>query len=601
MEGSGLLPDHGKKRTRDHDDDAELGFFASRKRTNHDQAQPSSDLNASLAESGLVQTTWGPVLPTGGTILPEEAVAKFGVYRNLEPSDARNSSDDDSDDGRPFGGRTSTHWQAIKAHYQSNTHTQPHTLHPSDSDSARKNHTQMYAPPQSRVRTLPVFKYIGDRRVARSGASTLVHQSFQELQSARLNTGMSSGETTTDNANMSGRGGPHQMADFPYRRSQAPSPSPTLEVDAVNSAPPAQQKQMLGDVLYHKIRKQQPELAPKITGMLLEMDNAYILDLIADDVALYNKIVEATRVYKDYLKSKQKQKEMLGELLYPKIREQQPELAGTITGMLLEMETAELLDLTTNDAALRSKVAEAIAIYNKYLELQGSEGATLAHSNYVNDFISLPASYEPVPKYRKPRHKSLRNQKAPIIDEPPLNEPSPPGPHVSTLPVVDYSRIVTVFQPGSSTPIVRPHQGLQLGERLEQVEMCPRIDNMDVEGGKLYLAQTLHFHYRLWIGCPLHETEEGKVGHARHVSGKKSDAKPQSRMWRCALQSDHHLTNTEYIELAKAQLPHKIFANVAEELIRQLRSKQCQPRRPKDPAQFDDFDFHDIVPYVVVQ
>ncbi|THW32201.1 Polyadenylate-binding protein/Hyperplastic disc protein [Aureobasidium pullulans] len=579
MEGSGLPPDHGKKRTRDHDDDAELGFFASRKRTDHGQAQPRSDLNASLAESGLVQTTWGPVLPIGATSLPEEAVAKFGVYRNLEPSGAHNSSDDDSDDGRPFGGRTSTHWQAIKAHYQSNTHTQPHTLHPSDSDSVRKNHIQMYAPPQTRIRTLPVFKYIGDRRVARSSASTLVHQSFQELQSARLNTGMGSGETTTDNANMSGRGGPHQMADFPYRRSQAPSPSPTLEVDALNSAPPAQQKQMLGEVLYHKIRKQQPELAPKITGMLLEMDNTYILDLIADDVALYNKIVEATRVYKDYLKSEQKQKEMLGELLYPRIREQQPELAGTITGMLLEMDTAELLDLTTNDAALRSKVAEAIAIYNKYLEIQGSEGATHAHNNYVNEFISLPASYEP----------------------PPLNEPSPPGPHVSTLPVVDYSRIVTVFQPGSSTPIVRPHQGLQLGESLEQVEMCPRIDNMDVEGGKLYLAQTLHFHYRLWIGCPLHETEEGKVGHARHVSGKKSDAKPQSRMWRCALQSDHHITNTEYIELAKAQLPHKIFANVAEELIRQLRSKQCQPRRPKDPAQFDDFDFHSIVPYVVVQ
>ncbi|THX66980.1 Polyadenylate-binding protein/Hyperplastic disc protein [Aureobasidium pullulans] len=521
MEGSGLPPDHGKKRTRDHDDDAELGFFASRKRTNHGQAQPRSDLNASLAESGLVQTAWGPVLPIGATSLPEEAVAKFGVYRNLEPSGAHNSSDDDSDDGRPFGGRTSTHWQAIKAHYQSNTHTQHHTLHPSDSDSVRKNHIQMLLLP---------------------------------LQLSKL------------------------------------TPSTPL--------PPAQQKQMLGEVLYHKIRKQQPELAPKITGMLLEMDNAYILDLIADDVALYNKIVEATRVYKDYLKSKQKQKEMLGELLYPKIREQQPELAGTITGILLEMDTAELLDLTTNDAALRSKVAEAIAIYNKYLELQGSEGATLAHNNYVNGFISLPASYEPVPKYR---NKSLRNKKAPIIDEPPLNETSPPGPHISTLPVVDYSRIVTVFQLGSSTPIIRPHQGLQPGERLEQVEMCPRIDNMDVEGGKLYLAQTLHFHYRLWIGCPLHETEEGKVGHARHVSGKKSDAKPQSRMWRCALQSDHHLTNAEYIELAKAQLPHKIFANVAEELIRQLRSKQCQPRRPQDPAQFDDFDFHDIVPYVVVQ
>ena len=50
-------------------------------------------------------------------------------------------------------------------------------------------------------------------------------------------------------------------------------------LDALTSAPPQQQKQLLGEALYPKIQLIQPKLAGKITGMLLEMDNSELIGL----------------------------------------------------------------------------------------------------------------------------------------------------------------------------------------------------------------------------------------------------------------------------------------------------------------------------------
>lgn len=69
------------------------------------------------------------------------------------------------------------------------------------------------------------------------------------------------------------------------------------------------------------------------------------------------------------------QKQMLGEALYPKIFNVQPELAGKITGMLLEMENSELLFLLENEDAMKSKVDEAIAVLNEYQDEDAAEGA----------------------------------------------------------------------------------------------------------------------------------------------------------------------------------------------------------------------------------
>jgi polyadenylate-binding protein len=54
---------------------------------------------------------------------------------------------------------------------------------------------------------------------------------------------------------------------------------------------------------------------------------------------------------------------MMGERLYPLIMKSQPDLAGKITGMLLEScGNEELLELLENANALNSKIQEALTV-----------------------------------------------------------------------------------------------------------------------------------------------------------------------------------------------------------------------------------------------
>lgn len=98
--------------------------------------------------------------------------------------------------------------------------------------------------------------------------------------------------------------GPIAVAGAPGPQTVVPSaaipPSlPTQEpltTSMLAQAPPEQQKQMLGERLYPIIATSQGELAGKITGMLLEMDNSELLHLLESREALSQKVQEAVAV-----------------------------------------------------------------------------------------------------------------------------------------------------------------------------------------------------------------------------------------------------------------------------------------------------------------
>ena len=73
-----------------------------------------------------------------------------------------------------------------------------------------------------------------------------------------------------------------------------------LDDQALAAADPQMQKNMIGERLYPLIYVHQPQLAGKITGMLLEMDNAELLNLIESPEALMSKIDEALIVLKNH-------------------------------------------------------------------------------------------------------------------------------------------------------------------------------------------------------------------------------------------------------------------------------------------------------------
>jgi len=83
-----------------------------------------------------------------------------------------------------------------------------------------------------------------------------------------------------------------QRPPMPQGQPAQGGPQP-INASVLAAAPPAVQKQMIGEKLYPAIARYNPDMAGKITGMMLEMDNSELLMLLESDAQLKVKVDEA--------------------------------------------------------------------------------------------------------------------------------------------------------------------------------------------------------------------------------------------------------------------------------------------------------------------
>ena len=101
---------------------------------------------------------------------------------------------------------------------------------------------------------------------------------------------------------------PMQLQPLPPQ-ANVPGEDP-LTIMELSAADPKQQKQMLGERLYPLIQNINFNLAGKITGMLLEIDNPELLHMLESPESLQAKVDEALLVLHSHMEKQQQQQQL---------------------------------------------------------------------------------------------------------------------------------------------------------------------------------------------------------------------------------------------------------------------------------------------------
>jgi len=118
-----------------------------------------------------------------------------------------------------------------------------------------------------------------------------------------------------------------------------------------------EEKRMIGNKLYPLVENFTTEHAPKVTGMLLELDVNELGNLLNSPENLKEKVNECLSILvpKD-------EREQIGNKLYPKVENFTTEHAPKVTGMLLELDVNDLRFLLKSPKTLKEKIDECLSI-----------------------------------------------------------------------------------------------------------------------------------------------------------------------------------------------------------------------------------------------
>lgn len=118
----------------------------------------------------------------------------------------------------------------------------------------------------------------------------------------------------------------------------------------------------LADILFQKVEHLEPDMCPKITGMLLELDEGMIKDLINNSDKLLQAVHKAKSVC-DPDPSKYNHDE-IGDIIFGVVHKYYPDQAAKISGMLLEMDVNTLVKLLEDRPTLLKTINQAAEICN---------------------------------------------------------------------------------------------------------------------------------------------------------------------------------------------------------------------------------------------
>ncbi|KFY29398.1 hypothetical protein V493_02386 [Pseudogymnoascus sp. VKM F-4281 (FW-2241)] len=170
--------------------------------------------------------------------------------------------------------------------------------------------------------------------------------------------------------------GPESSQDMGESSRTRDGPESRPEKSRLLIIDPAQQERQIGNTLYLKLKNLIPELAGKVTGMLLELDTSELLDLVDDDDALHAKMDQALIVYNRYLiegdnepilTNEKGKDQLLKSLVLRKAKMMHVERAEKVADIFLEMDFEDLLNIIEDDASFKTRTEEVFAFYELHL------------------------------------------------------------------------------------------------------------------------------------------------------------------------------------------------------------------------------------------
>ncbi|KAF0288387.1 Polyadenylate-binding protein, cytoplasmic and nuclear [Amphibalanus amphitrite] len=130
----------------------------------------------------------------------------------------------------------------------------------------------------------------------------------------------------------------------------------------------------LGEAVFARVSRLDSELCAQLSGMLLEMPPLRLARLLQDEGRLREAVATARAEYLRYTGASQAAaaaaagttapvpatREELADRLFAALHEQHPQLAGRLTGMLLELPEPELTELLDDRERLTLRTEQAL-------------------------------------------------------------------------------------------------------------------------------------------------------------------------------------------------------------------------------------------------